>query len=281
MSEARNVYPRLCWGCLSVIETYEHDQALLNYGGYCVACSGSEMLGLRAALQGRTERMNDVSEQEELLRAVSMSIVNIPKDEHGRRQLHCRCGQALLVYLKYLHGDGNCLKWYCVQPLGADPHSLWLEHCPACGVAFGYPPPLQEQVSMSDKELVNGGVIENGGIGLMIGNGSPELVCLPQDAKVLPSGTYKVDFTTNINPTLLNPSGSAFTGYVGDVPWQYIPPPAPWQQPVQFVPSTTFPTEQDLRTFVKRCVREELDELAREMHEHPGVQPGTWRKERE
>lgn len=45
---------------------------------------------------------------------------------------------------------------------------------------------------------------------------------------------------------------------------------------VVFVPSSTFPTEQDLRQFVKRCVREELDNLARELRTRTAFQPGTW-----
>lgn len=74
MSDARNVYPRLCWGCLGVIEDYTHDHALLNHGGYCTDCymaADGEMPLLRDALRGQSERMNDVSEREELLREVS------------------------------------------------------------------------------------------------------------------------------------------------------------------------------------------------------------------
>lgn len=216
-----------------------------------------------------------------------MRIVNIPKDEHGRRQLHCQCGQALLVYLKYLHGDGNCLKWYCVQPLGAaDPHSLWLEHCPACGVAFGYPPPLQEQVSMSESELATGGVIENPP--LMSSEQGEEFVAWSPWMNGVRVGVGNV--TLNPNPTLLSPGGPAFTGYVGDVPWQYVPPPAPWTPVVVQQPSHTL-TEDDIRALVAKWLREDpdirailsgavderLDELARELKTRAAFQPGTWR----
>jgi hypothetical protein len=59
-----------------VIEDYDHDRALMTYGGYCSYCHitrNGEKPGLRDALRGQVERMNDVSEQEELQREVSMS----------------------------------------------------------------------------------------------------------------------------------------------------------------------------------------------------------------
>lgn len=68
----------------------------------------------------------------------------IPKDKHGRKQLHCQCGLPVLVSLKWLYEEGNCLKWYGVQPVGADHMSMHLERCPSCGVVYGYPPPLRE-----------------------------------------------------------------------------------------------------------------------------------------
>ncbi len=73
MTDARNEYPRLCWGCLAVIPDYESDYANLNYGGRCYPCAESgadDMPYLRQTLQGYTERMNNVGEREELLQAV-------------------------------------------------------------------------------------------------------------------------------------------------------------------------------------------------------------------
>jgi len=73
MGEARNDYPRLCWGCLGIIEAWEEDFALTDFGGTCPACHSSqigEMPGLRNILNGYTERMNSVVEQGELTMAV-------------------------------------------------------------------------------------------------------------------------------------------------------------------------------------------------------------------
>lgn len=95
----------------------------------------------------------------------------------------------------------------------------------------------------------------------------------------------------NPYPAVCNPGTSM---YVGDVPWQNVPPPPPWQQPVViqpvYQPSFTFPTEADLRAFVEQCiakyldekiderVAKALDELAAEMRDK-AMQPGTWRME--
>ena len=76
MSEARNVYPRLCWGCLGVIEDFAHDHSLMDYGGYCTDCEEHHRPyrpEIDDVLRGRPERMNDVSEREELLKEVKMS----------------------------------------------------------------------------------------------------------------------------------------------------------------------------------------------------------------
>lgn len=87
------------------------------------------------------ERMNDEA-WERYVASLKAMLGQIPEDAHGRRQMHCaQCGEPLLVYLKWLHEEGNCLKWYCCYPIGAD---AWLEHCPGCGIAFEYPPPLRE-----------------------------------------------------------------------------------------------------------------------------------------
>lgn len=162
MSDARNVYPRLCWGCLDVIEDYEHDRALMTYGGYCTYChtiQDGEKPGLRKSLRGETERMNNVAEREELLREVSMS------DENE------------------IQGSGTIDE-------------------PAIKVNYTY-------------------------------NGLP------------------------VNPTLLNPAGGA-VAYVGDVPWQYIPPPAPWQQPQQVTLVSHTLTEDDIRALVEEAVHKAL-----------------------
>ena len=74
MTDARNEYPRLCWGCLAVIESYEHNHANLNYGGFCPHCHQTqpgELPGLREALQGAIERMNSVIERDDLLQEVA------------------------------------------------------------------------------------------------------------------------------------------------------------------------------------------------------------------
>lgn len=72
-------------------------------------------------------------------------LAQIPKDAHFRRQMHCaQCGHLVLVYLKWLHEEGNCLKWYCCQAIGDDPHGGWLDVCPGCGTVFAYSPPLRE-----------------------------------------------------------------------------------------------------------------------------------------
>ncbi len=73
MTDARNDYPRLCWGCLAVIADFQSDYANLNYGGRCYSCAESgadDMPYLRHALQGYTERMNSVAERDDLLREV-------------------------------------------------------------------------------------------------------------------------------------------------------------------------------------------------------------------
>jgi hypothetical protein len=71
MTDARNVYPRLCWGCLGIIDDYGHDHWLLDCGGCCDDCSAmvvDELQGLRQMLRGESDRMNNVSEQENILR---------------------------------------------------------------------------------------------------------------------------------------------------------------------------------------------------------------------
>jgi hypothetical protein len=77
MTEARNVYPRLCWGCLGEIRGYVNDYALLDCGGICLDChikrvagKFDEMPGLRETLRGQSELMNDVAERDNLLRRV-------------------------------------------------------------------------------------------------------------------------------------------------------------------------------------------------------------------
>ena len=73
MGDARNDYPRLCWGCLAIIEDYAHDEALCTYGGYCIGCHTSgieDMPGLREALQGHCQRMNSIIERNTLLAEV-------------------------------------------------------------------------------------------------------------------------------------------------------------------------------------------------------------------
>jgi hypothetical protein len=69
MGDARNVYPRLCWGCLAIIEDFAHDYANLNYGGFCSLCNEKqpgELPGLRDML--RTESaMNSVAGRDVLV----------------------------------------------------------------------------------------------------------------------------------------------------------------------------------------------------------------------
>lgn len=115
-------------------------------------CSGRTREGYSwsgKALHLSPWRRNEYGDRQAAL-ALCIGVVNknLPpvRDTHGRREMHCQCGQALWVSLKYLHGDGDCLKWYGVQLVGAEPHSGWLDNCPACGIAFGYPPPLKERV---------------------------------------------------------------------------------------------------------------------------------------
>jgi hypothetical protein len=75
MGDARNVYPRLCWGCLAIIEDYAHDCVNLNYGGFCFRCQAGhmgDMPYLRQVVQGYAERMNSVVERDELLQEVKM-----------------------------------------------------------------------------------------------------------------------------------------------------------------------------------------------------------------
>ena len=68
MTDARNDYPRLCWGCLATIEDFEHDAALCTYGGYCYHCiEQPDMEGLREMTRPFPERMNDVDERSALL----------------------------------------------------------------------------------------------------------------------------------------------------------------------------------------------------------------------
>lgn len=90
MTEARNVYPRLCWGCLAVIESYAADYANLNYGGLCHVCdesNASTLPGLELALD-RYGQMNDISEREELLRQTRAL-------EYVR--FNCNCGESLSI----------------------------------------------------------------------------------------------------------------------------------------------------------------------------------------
>jgi len=76
MGEARNDYPRLCWGCLGIIEAWEEDYALTDFGGTCPTCHRSqvgEIPGLRDILNGYTERMNSISERDDILREVELT----------------------------------------------------------------------------------------------------------------------------------------------------------------------------------------------------------------
>jgi hypothetical protein len=73
MSDARNDYPRLCWGCLAVIPDYSSDYANLNYGGRCYACTESgndDIPHLHQILFGEAQRMNSIFERDELLQEV-------------------------------------------------------------------------------------------------------------------------------------------------------------------------------------------------------------------
>lgn len=72
------------------------------------------------------------------------TLAQIPKDVHGRRQMHCaQCGHPVLVSFKWLYEEGNCLKWYGCQLIGSEPYYDWIERCVECGIVFGYPPPLK------------------------------------------------------------------------------------------------------------------------------------------
>jgi hypothetical protein len=71
MTDARNVYPRLCWGCLGIINDFCDDLVNLNYGGRCNYCHREglgDMPGLNEVINGHTERMNSVVERDDLLR---------------------------------------------------------------------------------------------------------------------------------------------------------------------------------------------------------------------
>lgn len=70
------------------------------------------------------------------------------RDQYGRYVMHCSCGQAVLVSFKWLYEIGHCLKWYGCQAPGSSYGEGWIEHCPGCGIEFGYPPPLQEYQSL-------------------------------------------------------------------------------------------------------------------------------------
>lgn len=88
------------------------------------------------------ENDDDWQEYTDNLKAM---LAQIPKDNHGRRQMHCaQCGHLLLVYLKWLYEEGHCIKWYGCQLIGAAPYDDRIDACPECGVVFGYPPPLRE-----------------------------------------------------------------------------------------------------------------------------------------
>lgn len=67
MSDARNDYPRLCWGCLGIIADYQGDYANLNYGGRCASCASAHVPDI-AALREHTDRMNSVIDRDALLR---------------------------------------------------------------------------------------------------------------------------------------------------------------------------------------------------------------------
>jgi hypothetical protein len=85
MTDARNVYPRLCWGCLCVIADYEHDRANLNYGGWCESCvqdGRPEMAGLREALRGHSEYMNNVYKRVALLGVIGEKGINPVKKRY-------------------------------------------------------------------------------------------------------------------------------------------------------------------------------------------------------
>lgn len=73
MTDARNVYPRLCWACLGEITCYEDDNDLLNYGGHHTTCTG-RMPRLHDMLrfQGQTGRMNSVRERDTLLHELAL-----------------------------------------------------------------------------------------------------------------------------------------------------------------------------------------------------------------
>lgn len=74
MGEARNDYPRLCWGCLGIIDDASHDYANGTYGGVCHTCAysaGGALPGLHEVLGGYLERMNDISERGELQKLVA------------------------------------------------------------------------------------------------------------------------------------------------------------------------------------------------------------------
>lgn len=110
------------------------------------------------------------------------------------------------------------------------------------------------------EELATGGVIENSPL-LGQESGHEGVYWGPMQ-----SGTFHVQFGpggTTVNPTLCNPGGPMLP-----VGWNSG---AGYQQPV-YQPSNTFPTEQSLREFVKRCVHEALDELAAEMN-NKALQP--------
>ena len=93
----------------------------------------------------------------------------------------------------------------------------------------------------------------------------------------LPPGWHTITVTARAAPV------EAANLYVGDVPWQHIPPPPPWygQPQVPVMLTTGASTEQqvwpfnnvdELREFVKAVVRETLEEDARAIRERKEFQ---------
>ena len=67
MGEMKNLYPRLCRGCLKIIRSAGEDTALLDYGGHHRTCK-EETPELSSLLQGQPELLNDILQRDELLR---------------------------------------------------------------------------------------------------------------------------------------------------------------------------------------------------------------------
>src|SRR5579864_5681495 len=91
--KTRTIYPRLCWGCLDIIEERKNDCATLDCGGirsFCFAEGVSEMPFLKQVLKGNLGRMNHVTERDTLLRKVAIPCVRQFKKERDKTQARWR-----------------------------------------------------------------------------------------------------------------------------------------------------------------------------------------------